>query len=159
MTTETVGALKTNGSALEYATFYLGDLLLGIDIHKVQEINRHLEATQVPHAPEYVHGVVNLRGEVVTVLNLRRILELEPREISSKNRNVIVNSGGEQIGLLIDQIADVVSARTSELDPPPANLHGIDGRFFSGVYKLDGELLVILDIDELLMIRGTGQSV
>ena len=153
MTTATSTSTRTFDGTLEFATFYLGELLLGIDIHRMQEINRHLELTPVPHAPEYVSGVVNLRGEVVTILDLRRILGLEPREITPQCRNIVVNSSSEQIGLLVDRIADVVTARADEIDPPPANLHGVDGKYFTGVYKLEAELLVILDIDNLLETR------
>ncbi len=153
MTTETSTSLRTFDGTLEFATFYLGELLLGIDIQRMQEINRHLQITSVPNAPEYVSGVVNLRGEVVTILDLRRILQLEPREITQQSRNIIVNSGSEQIGLRVDRIADVVSARGDEIDPPPANLHGVDGKYFTGVYKLETELLVILGIDEVLERR------
>ncbi len=138
------------GTEVEFATFYVGDLHLGADILQVEEINRHLELTPVPQAPECVRGVINLRGEVVTVVDLRTILGLERIEITPKNRNVIVNSKGEQIGLLVDRIGDVVNASTDQIEPPPANLSGVDGRFFRGVYKLDGELLVILDIETAL---------
>ncbi len=154
MITETsTSSKRTFDGTREFATFYLGELLLGIDIHRMQEINRHLEVTRVPHAPEYVSGVVNLRGEVVTILDLRRILGLEPREATRQSRNIVVNSSSEQIGLLVDRIADVVSARGGEIDPPPAHLHGVDGKYFTGVYKLETELLVILDIDNLLETR------
>jgi purine-binding chemotaxis protein CheW len=134
----------------EFITFYLGDLLLGIDIHQVQEINRNLEMSPVPHAPAAVRGVINLRGEVVMVVDLREVLGLPQISLTSSNRNVIVKNGGEQIGLLVDRVADVVRAMTEELDPMPENLRGIDQRFFKSVYKLECGLLVILDVDVTL---------
>lgn len=152
MTTETLAHPKRAAKELDYVTFYLGDLLLGIDIHAIQEINRQLEVTIVPHAPSDVRGTVNLRGEVVTVVDLRTILGLEPATITAHSRNVIVNSAGEQIGLLVDRIADAVKAHTDDMEPPPINLSGIDGRFFSGVYKIESDLLVILDVNEALAV-------
>ncbi len=138
------------GTELELTTFYVDELLLGVDIHQVEEINRQLNMTPAPHTPDTVRGVVNLRGEVVTVLDLRRALGLEPTIIGAESRNVIVNSRGERIGLLVDRIADVVIAATDQIESPPANVNGIDGRFFTGVYKLESELVVILDIEQVV---------
>jgi purine-binding chemotaxis protein CheW len=135
---------------LELATFYVGDMLMGIDIRQIQEIGRQVESTGVPHAPTHVRGVVNLRGEVVTVIDLRTVLELPSSSVTQQTRNVIVNSKGERVGLLVDRVADVVIVATSEIEPPPANLAGVDGRFFTGVFKLENELLIILDVEEVL---------
>jgi purine-binding chemotaxis protein CheW len=102
---------------------------------------------------------VNLRGEVVTVVDLRTILGLEAGELTGQNRNVIVNSQGEQIGLLVDRIADVVRVSPEELDKPPANVTGVDGRFFKHIYKLEKTLLIILDVDAAIDVKEAGQSV
>ena len=146
--------LETNpalGNAkVELVTFYVGDFLFGAEIRYVEEINRHIDLTPVPHAPASVRGVANLRGEVVTVLDLRTVLGLESAESTKNMRNVIVNAGGERTGLLVDRIADVVNARRSEIDPPPANLAAVHGRFLQGVYKLDRELLTVLNVPEVL---------
>ena len=93
---------------------------------------------------------MNLRGEVVTIVNLRSALQLPTIQITRKNRNVIINACGEVIGLLGDRVADVVMADPAEIDPAPCNLRGIDGRYFKGVYKLDSELLVILDVEKVI---------
>ncbi len=153
MVTETADKKHIAKKEIEYSTFYLGDLLIGIDIQRVQEINQQLEVTPVPHAPEYVFGVVNLRGEVVTILDLRKILGLANTEITARNRNVIVNADDVQVGLLVDRIADVVIAKEMDIEQPPANIKGIDGRFFHGVYKLEKELLVILNVQETVACR------
>lgn len=150
MTTATETVSATGSGVLQLATFYLGDLLMGVDIQQVEEINRHLCLTPAPQAPECVRGVVNLRGDVVTVVDLRVILGMEPTEITGGHRNVVVHSQEERIGLLVDRIADVVNANVNEVEPPPANVSGVDGRFFKGIYKLDTELLVIVDVDEVL---------
>ena len=143
-------ATETTTAETEFVTFRVGDALMGVDIRQVEEINRHVEVTAVPHAPDYVRGVINLRGAVVTVVDLRRILGMPPAEITKQTRTVVVHSNDEQIGLLVDRIADVVKARTDEIDPPPANIAGVEGRFFKGVHKLETELLIILDIDAAL---------
>ena len=140
---------------VEYSTFYIGEQLVGIDIQKVQEINRMLEFTRVHHAPRCVKGVANLRGEVVTVVDPRVILGLDPIELAVDSRNVIVTSRNERIGLLVDRIGDVVSVSTDAIEPPPANAGGLDGRFFKGVITLESELLVVLDTEEILSAGDT----
>ena len=135
---------------LQFATFYVGHMLLGVDIRVVQEINRQSEITQVPHAPEYVRGVINLRGEVATVVDLRTILGLPKSDRSQQTRNLIVHHQGEAIGLLVDRISDILTLREDEISPPPTNVDGVDGRLMSGVCTLDSEIVVLLDIDEVL---------
>jgi purine-binding chemotaxis protein CheW len=135
---------------LQFATFYVGHMLLGIDIRVVQEINRQSEITQVPHAPDYVRGVINLRGDVATVVDLRRILGLPASEASRQSRNLIVHHRGEAIGLLVDRISDILTLRDDEISPPPTNVDGVDGRLMSGVCALEAEIVVLLDIDEVL---------
>jgi purine-binding chemotaxis protein CheW len=144
------GLAVHSGPVHQYATFYVGDALLGLRIEQVEEINRHVSVTPVPHAPDYVSGVVNLRGEVVTVVDPRVILGLGATDVTSCTRNVIVNHEGEHVGLLVDRVGDVVSAADGDITPPPSNVQGSDGRFFSGIYKLDDTLMVVLDVSELL---------
>lgn len=139
---------------VELVTFHVNGLLMGVDIHQIEEINQQVEVTPVPHAPPYVRGVINLRGEVVTVVDLRTILGLAAADVTGQCRTVVVNSHAEQIGLLVDRIADVELASPDDIDPPPANLSGVDGRFFKGVIKLDSELLVVLDVDAVLAPDG-----
>jgi purine-binding chemotaxis protein CheW len=135
---------------LQFATFYVGHMLLGVDIRVVQEINRQSEITQVPHAPDYVRGVINLRGDVATVVDLRTILGLPKTERSRQTRNLIVHHRGESIGLLVDRISDILTLRGDQIDPPPTNVDGVAGRLMSGVCTLDSEIVVLLDIDEVL---------
>ncbi len=139
-----------NAAELQFATFYVGHMLLGVDIRVVQEINRQSEITQVPHAPDYVRGVINLRGDVATVVDLRTILGLPKTERSRQTRNLIVHHRGESIGLLVDRISDILTLAGDEIDPPPTNVDGVDGRLMSGVYTLESEIVVLLDIDEVL---------
>ncbi len=136
----------TSNSTLQVATFCVDNLLLAIDVDVVQEINRHLTITEVPHAPNTVRGVINLRGEVVTVVDMRTILGLPPGKVTRECRNVVIHSEGELIGLVVDRIADILTIPTSEITPPPANIDGIEGRFFKGVYTTENGIAVILDV-------------
>lgn len=143
-----------HSGALQFASFQVGDLLLGIDIRQVQEINRNLQITPVPHAPAAVCGVINLRGEVVTVIDLRTVLGLEKLEFSRSTRNVILKHAGEQIGLLVDSVAEVVTCQADDTDSLPENLSGRESVCFSGVYKLPHGLLVLLNVAEILAALG-----
>ncbi|MDL2320796.1 chemotaxis protein CheW [Desulfosarcina sp. OttesenSCG-928-B08] len=134
----------------EMATFYVGDALCGMDILKVQEINKLMDMTTVPQAPNYVMGILNLRGQIVTIIDLGKKLDLGETERSETNRNIIVNSKGEYIGLLVSRIGDVVEVDQDKVEPPPANIGGVQGNFFRGVFKTQKRLIGILDVDKVL---------
>ncbi len=136
----------------QLTSFRLGELLLGIDIRCIREINRVIDITPVPDAPSLVTGVVNLRGEVVTVVDLRTILELPATEVTPRTRLMIVQSDEEAIGLLVDSVSDVATVLGSDEEPLPANVGGIDSRYFTGVYRVDSELLVVLDVAAALAV-------
>ncbi len=146
------GSNTLNGEQ-QFATFYVGELLLGVDIRFVQEINRQLDVTPVPNSPKHVRGVINLRGEVATVIDLRTVLGLPTIEQSNDTRNLIVHSQSEVIGLWVDRISDILTVKPDELSPPPSNVDGIEGRFFSGVYTMETEIVVLLDIEQVLNDR------
>ena len=156
MSTATLTRSTKARAELQLITFYVDELFLGVDINRVKEINRHVDVTPTPHAPEYVRGVVNLRGEVVTVVDLRCVLRLPVAEVTRQNRNVVVNSDTEAVGLLVDRVADVVTAVCEDIEPSPSNVGGVEGSFFKGVYRLDSELLVILDVDKVLDASNDG---
>ncbi|MEQ8846154.1 chemotaxis protein CheW [Botrimarina sp.] len=134
----------------QYATFYVGEQLLGVDIRMVQEINRQLDITPVPGASRHVRGVINLRGEVATVIDLRSVLGLPPGETTRDTRNLIVHSQGEAIGLLVDRISDILTIGADQVSPPPSNVDGVDGRFFRGVHTLEKDICVLLDVEQVL---------
>ncbi len=146
------GQAPAKTDEVELATFYLGDALMGVPIEQVEEINHHLDLTPVPRAPACVRGVMNLRGEVVTVIDLRTVLGLGPAAVDRRTCNVVVRSRGEQIGILADRVGDVVCARQSAIERPPANVAGADGRFFRGVFKLEHGLLIVLDVEQVLAV-------
>jgi purine-binding chemotaxis protein CheW len=135
---------------VELATFYVGDALCGMDILKVQEINKLLDMTEVPQAPEYVKGILNLRGQIVTIIDLGKKLGLSDTSRTSDTRNIIVNSNNEYIGLMVDRIGDVVRTDLETVEPPPANIGGVQGKYFEGVVKTENNLIGILDVEEVL---------
>lgn len=142
--------LANSTGECQYATFFVGELLLGVDIRQVQEINRQVDVTTVPNSPPHVRGVINLRGEVATVIDLRTVLGMPSAEATRDTRNLIVHSQGEAIGLWVDRISDILTVRPDEVTPTPANVDGVDGRFFRGVYTQDSNLIVLLNIEQVL---------
>ncbi len=149
---------KPSSNLVQYTTFYVGDALLGLDIGVVQEINRNMVLTRVPHGPPCVRGVMNLRGEVVTMLDLRYLLGLPKGEPTAHNRNVIVKCDGELVGVWVDRVADILSIAQTDITPPPSNLSGLQSRFVRGVYQQPESLVMIVDPKEILQasLVGTG---
>ena len=141
---------EVHNDTVELASFFVGEALCGMDILKVQEINKLIEMTRVPQAPEYVLGILNLRGEIVTIIDLGKKLGLKSTELNHKTRNIIVNSDGEHIGLMVEQISDVVQAEWEKVEPPPANIGNVQGKYFTGVFKTEDRLIGILDVEKVL---------
>ncbi len=144
--------LNKDGSSedMEFSTFYVGGALCGINILNIQEINKHFEITKVPQAADYIEGILNLRGRIVTIIDLGKKLGLEPASRGKDNRNIIVNSKDEHIGLLVDSIHDVVLAKNEDIEPAPSNISGVKGKYFQGVLKTEAQLIGVLNIDEVL---------
>lgn len=152
--------------AKSFVSFQLDDQLFGIDIRQVREINRHLDLTPVPLAPDYVRGLVNLRGQIITILDLKKRLGLGSAELSNISHNIILKTEAElgshriedeslstisdKASFWVDAIGDVITIDTIEIDPPPANMGEVDGKYLSGVVKLDNRLLSILSIAKVL---------
>jgi purine-binding chemotaxis protein CheW len=150
-----------------FITFYLGDDFFGINILLVRESNRNIDITPVALAPEYVRGLLNLRGQVVTVLDLGVRLNIGRRTITDASNIIILKNSHELstmdgtdqlddtttpdlVGLLVDRIGDVVTVDDSEIEPPPAHAGRVEGHFLSGVIKLQNRLLVTLQLSEVL---------
>ncbi|WP_457571451.1 chemotaxis protein CheW [Desulfovulcanus sp.] len=139
-------------SSLQLSCFYIGEALCGIDIDHVQEINKQISFTVVPHAFDYVLGIMNLRGRIVTIIDLGKKLGLGDSRVTEKSRIIIVNSKEEHIGLLVDKITDVIMADWDQVTPSPSNIKGGQGKYFQGVLKLKNKLVAILDIEEVLAV-------
>lgn len=150
MTTATKTPPNTRSESLQLATFYVADMCLALDIGTIQEIIRDTKVTRVPHAPPQVRGVINLRGEVTTVIDLRQVLGLTPLEATANTQTLIVRSQGEPIGLIVDQVGDICAVETNAIVPPPPNVDSVDGRFFQGVCQRKTEIILVLDLEEAL---------
>ena len=134
----------------EYSIFHVGNALCGINILNIQEINKNFDITKVPQSSDYIKGILNLRGKIVTIIDLGKKLGLGPVKTGKNNKNIIVDSEDEHIGLLVDAISDVVQAKTCEIEPAPSNIGEVKGKFFQGVLKTKDQLIGILDINEVL---------
>jgi purine-binding chemotaxis protein CheW len=145
-----MNAISEKSQSVELATFYVGEALCGMNILNVQEINKLMDMTKVPQSPEYVTGILNLRGQIVTVIDLGKKLGLSSTDFSETTRNIIVNSDNEYIGLLVSSISDVVEAKWDKVEEPPANISGVQGIFFKGVFKTKDRLIGILDVNKVL---------
>lgn len=136
---------------IQISCFYLDQTFCGIDIDLVQEINDDLTITEVPLSPEYVLGIMNLRGQIVTVIDQGQKLGFDRAEIDHSSRIIIVRWQGEHVGLLVDEVTDVITSDKSDIVEPPSNIKGAQGKFFKGVVKRPNEeLLAILNIEAIL---------
>ncbi len=144
-------------NTLQIVTFEVGKATLALDIATVQEINRSLKVTKVPHAPRQVLGVTNLRGEVITILDLHIVLGIKATAKTSASRNLIVNHDHELFGLGVDRVSDIMTI-SSELSPPPSNLQGLSRKLLRGVHQADGRLVLILDLSEVLKTRAVSEA-
>jgi len=142
----------------QFCTFYLEKLLFGVELKNVQEVIRSLDVTQVPLAPQVVSGLINLRGQIVTAVDLRRRLELQPRPAEVAPMNVVVRSNDGAVSLLVDEIGDVVEVEESTFERPPETLRGAVRTMITGVHKLNGRLLLILDTDKACDMSAVADS-
>jgi len=143
---------KEDGSdqVLQWVTFQLEDETYGINVMQVREVLRYSEIAPVPGAPDYVIGIINLRGNVVTVIDTRSRFGLMPGEISDNTRIVIIEAEKQVIGILVDSVAEVVYLRSSEIDSTPSVGTEESAKFIQGVSNRDGELLILVDLNKLL---------
>jgi len=132
----------------QFCTFFIERLLFGVEVEKVQEVIRHQGMTRVPLATELVGGLINLRGQIVTAVNLRRRLGLEDSPPGQLPMNVVVRTGDGVVSLLVDEINDVVEVEQKVFEPPPDTLDAAGRELIQGVYKLKDKLLLVLDTDK-----------
>lgn len=136
----------------QYCTFFLDNLFFGIELHGVQEVIRFVEMTPVPLAPGVVSGLINLRGQIVTAIDLRRRLQLSPRPPEMQPGNVVVRSDDGAVSLLVDEIGDVVEAEEDTFEPPPETLQGPVRNVILGIHKLENRLMHVLDKEKACLI-------
>lgn len=136
---------------IQLVSFNIGEEEFGVDILKVQEINRMLDVTRVPNAPEYVDGVINLRGKVIPIIDLRRRFQMNRKEHDKNTRIVVVELSGKVVGFVVDAVSEVLRIPKSVTEPPPPIVAGIDAEYITAVGKLENRLLILLDLEKVLV--------
>jgi purine-binding chemotaxis protein CheW len=143
----------------QVCTFYLDRLFFGIEVEKVQEVIRHQAMTQVPLAPKLIGGLINLRGQLVTAIDLRVRLGLPDRKPSELPMNVVARAEeGAAVSLLVDEIGEVVEVSEETFEPPPDTLHGEARELVRGVYKLPRQLLHVVALGKAVAIAGHAKT-
>ena len=150
MSEEATEQLISEEATIEYVTVYIATQLFGLPINRVQDVFMPDRITVVPMAPPEVAGVLNLRGRIVTAINMRRKLQLPPLEDGSPSMAVGIEYKGESYGLLIDRVGEVLRLPSSGLERNPGNLDRRWMKFSDGVQRLDGQLMIVLDVNRVL---------
>jgi len=132
----------------QFCTFYLGDLFFGVKVEDVQEVFRYQEMTRVPLAPSVVRGLINLRGQIITAIDLRARLGMEELPEGQMPMNVVVRTNEGVVSLLVDEIADVLEVSEDHFERPPDTIDELTKELVHGVYKLENKLLLILDTEK-----------
>lgn len=141
---------KENDPVLQWVTFQLGEETYGVNVMQVQEVLRVTEIAPVPGAPDYVLGIINLRGNVVTVLDTRKRFGMETRDSDDSSRILIIESAEQVVGILVDSVSEVVYLRASEIEPAPNVGNEESSRFIQGVCNREKELLILVELNKLL---------
>jgi len=152
---ETDSAVKEAGlgeqrGTIQLVSFRLGDEEYGVEITKVQEIILMGEITRVPQTPNYIKGLINLRSTVIPILDLRLRFGLPPQEPTEETRIMVVNVGGKTIGIVVDGVSEVLRVSPDQISPPPPTVTGPGREYLTGLAKLDGRLLILLEIEKIL---------
>ncbi len=143
---------STADELLQLVSFNIGDEEFGVDILKVQEINRMVEVTRVPNAPEYVDGVINLRGKVIPIIDLRRRFGMPRKEKDKNSRIIVVELAGKVLGFVVDAVSEVLRIPGSVTEPPPSIIAGIKAEYITAIGKLENRLLILLDLERVLTV-------
>ncbi|MBB1117919.1 chemotaxis protein CheW [Stenotrophomonas sp. W1S232] len=144
---------QTSSSAAnagEYLSFTLGDEQYGVDILKVQEIRGYDQVTRVPDAPDYIKGVINLRGTIVPVIDLRLKLRLDNARYDAFTVMIVLNVEQRVVGIVVDSVSDVIELSAEQIRPTPEFGAAVDTRFINGIGTQDERMLILLDIETLL---------
>lgn len=133
----------------EFCTCRVGSLLLGIEVERVQEVLFQSEYTEIPRTEDHIAGLINLRGQIATAIDMRVRLEVEPAE-QGENVHIVVRHKGEPVSLLVDDIGDVMTVPVSTFEAPPETLTGVAKDLIIGAYKLEDQLLLALDTNQVI---------
>ena len=141
---------KQDAELLQLVTFSIGEEEFGVDILSVQEIIRMMDITKVPRAPDFVEGVINLRGKVIPIIDLRRRFGLSTRDHDKHTRIIVIEINNMIVGFVVDSVSEVLRIPSNTVEPPPPVVSGLESEYISGVGTLEDRLLILLDLDRLL---------
>jgi purine-binding chemotaxis protein CheW len=136
----------------QYCSFFVDDLYFGVDVRQVQEVIRYQEMTRVPLAPPEVGGLINLRGQIVTAIDLRKRLQLPERCSEQTPMNVVIRTDDGTVSLLVDEIGDVLNVEAESFEKAPETMRGIARELIDGVYKLKDQLMLVLSTDKAVQL-------
>jgi len=143
----------------QLCTFYVEKLFCGVDADKVQEIIRYQDLTRIPLAPPVIQGLINLRGQIVTAIDLRLRLLLERRPADKFPMNVVVHTNDGIVSLLVDEIGDVLEIPEESFESPPETMTGLARELVRGVYKLEDKLLLYFDVNKVADVKASAVKV
>ena len=141
---------QQSSEVLQLVGFQLGNEEYGIDILKVQEINRVTDITKIPQSPDFVEGVINLRGNIIPIIDLRKRFHMPEREHDRQTRIVVGEIDDRTVGFIVDAVSEVIRLPVNTVEPPPPIVSGGKAEYIKGVGKLEDRLLMLLDIDKIL---------
>lgn len=150
MTAQLTKSKASEDPVLQWVTFRLAGETYGVNVMQVQEVLRYTEIAPVPGAPHYVIGIINLRGNVVTVIDTRNRFGLTPGEVTDNTRIVIIEAEKNVVGILVDSVAEVVYLRQSEIETAPNVGNDESAKFIQGVCHKNNELLILIELDKLI---------
>ena len=136
---------------LQLVSFTIGQEEFGLGIQSIQEINRMVDITRVPNSPEFVSGVINLRGKVIPIIDLRKRFGFSPKESDRNTRIIVVELGDTVVGFVVDSVSEVLRIPKNITEPPPPIVAGIGSEYITAVAKLENRLLILLDLERILL--------
>jgi purine-binding chemotaxis protein CheW len=142
----------------QFCTFFLDGHFFGVPVQRVQEVIRYQEMTRVPLVPPVVRGLINLRGQIVTAIDLRKRLGMTERPASQLPMNVVVRTGDGAFSLLVDEIGDVIEVTEKSFERPPETLQGVAREMIRGVHKMPECLLLLLDTERVVDVAEPGPA-
>jgi len=134
---------------LQLVTFKLGSEEFGVDILKVQEIIKMMNVTRIPNSPAFIEGVINLRGKIIPIVDLRKRLGFKDQEFDKSTRIIVVELDGLVLGFIVDSVSEVLRIPEDTIEPPPSMVAGIESEYIEGVGKLDDRLLILLELKKI----------
>src|SRR5262245_36987287 len=143
------GSVRADNPVIQLVGFRLDNEDYAIAITKIQEIILMKPITRIPQVPDFIEGLINLRGSVIPIVNLRRRFGLPPRELDDETRTIVVNVHDKTVGCIVDAVTQVMRINRDQVQPPPLSVMSVSHQYISGLARLEDRLLIILDIDRL----------